>query len=326
MSTGENELGGVPHALGPRFLTDEQIIDLYRKATARQLEIRNENALRDRDRLLFAGFWDFVLYGLLILSMGAGGPAAWVFLAIVLFLARFVPIGPFSTVYWLNHRHVRLTVSDLTGPFQTKKTPTNKERLKNLHWMNKKGPDIPAKEDLNPYSLTVMRTVAEALTQPLMASASLAENRLAAQREGVEALIDETEKLCEDIHQNRMQAGDLEEVFDTRLTEAQETVKMLKGELKRIEKGMWEIQTEIAPLRAYIKKLAELEVATRKLTTIRNQMATVLGVPAGPLEQLEFQQLPQRLENARQNLSEIGASLKAYEQAVAEVQELRQGN
>ena len=324
MTTGENELGALSGA-NPKYLTDEQIIELYRKATARKLEIRNEHVLRDRDRLLFAGFWDFVLYGLLILSMNLGGPGAWVMLAIILFLARWVPIGPFSLVYWLNHRHVRMTVQDMTGPFETMRRPTNKERLKNLHWMNKKGLDTTPKEEMNPYSLTVMRTVAEALTQPLMDSASVAETRLARQREGVEALIAETERLVLEIRQSRVQAGDLEEVFDKRYTEANETVKMLKGELKRIEKGMWEIQTEITPLRAYISKLGELEVTTRKLATIRNQMSTVLGVPAGPLEQLEFQQLPLRLEHARQNLNEIGASLKAYEQAVAEVQELQQG-
>lgn len=307
---------------GPMYLTEDQIIDLYRKATAAREQIRETSLVRDLDRQFFASVGDFALYTAFVLVRGVGSPPVWIGLAIFLSLGRWVPIGPISTIFWLNYRGEKERNRD-PDLFGVRRKSTNKEKLKLLHWINH--PETATAEDkkINPYSLTVMRTVAEALTQPLLDSATQAEEKLASQRETVEALIEETDRLCAEIRTDRLQAGDLEDVFDTRLTEARDTSKELHSELQRIEKALWNIKTEIAPLRAYLGKLRELEDATRKLAGIRDRMASTLGVPADPIEMLELQQLPLRVEQARANLNEIGVSLKAYEAAVAEVEQLK---
>ncbi|MEA2552810.1 MAG: hypothetical protein QOJ65_986 [Fimbriimonadaceae bacterium] len=281
------EKGSTP--VDRRYLTDEQIVGLYRAATTRE-QAHNSFELLVADRQFVAGFWDFLVYSFLIVVWGLAGTAVWIPVAVLLFLGRWTPIGPISLVHRLSH-------------------PPDPDQK-------------PLAEQVNPHSITVMRTVAESLANPLLGSAWSVEGHLAVKKEVLECLLEETETLCRDLRQSRLEAGELEGVFDTKLAEARLTASDLKEELAGLEKTVWHIRTEVAPLEAYLAKLGELERHGQRLTGIRSRMAALLERSVDSLGQQEFQQLPLRLEQARQNLRAVGVSLEAYDKALLEMRQV----
>lgn len=260
------------------YLSDAQIVELYREY-AKPPEPTDIPGFTERDKQFACAFWDVVLYIVVVVAAGVGFFPVFLMLAWVLFVGRWIPIGPVSLAYWLC----------------------------------KPEPAAPRLTDVDPCSVPVLRTVAEGLVKPVVLDAGRLEEQLVRKREALEAIHRDSEQLCSELRAQRLNAADLAPAFESRLEAARQNSERLKETLTKINEMIASLRSESRALDSYLSKLADLEDASAKLGDIEARMARALVPPA------EFQKVLDQMAAARRNVRAIEMNLRTYEEAVAEV-------
>lgn len=260
------------------YLSDAQIVELYREF-APQEPPADIPGFSERDKQFACAFWDVVIYIVVIVAAGIGFFSVFLVLAWILFVGRWIPVGPISLAYWLC----------------------------------KPARPISAPANVNPNSVPVLRTVAEGLVKPVVADAGRLEEQLVRKREALEAIQRDSQRLCGELRAQRMNAGDLAPAFDARLDTARQTCERLAKILDNLNDMITGLRAESKALDSYLSKLADLEDATVRLGEIESRLDKAIVPPA------EFQRVLDQMAAARRNVHAIELNLRSYEEAVAEV-------
>jgi hypothetical protein len=190
-------------------------------------------------------------------------------------------------------------------------------------WGNMDQP--PNMVDVRLHSPEILAIIADYLTSPLLANARIISKQLHGERMGVERLIVQASDIAVNLRKEKASVTDpmLSDSYERRIQEADQTVAHLAEKRDLLWERLNRIEMETAPIEQQVRELQSLSAASDQLKKIQR----VAGAPAERDIDEEaaldnFASLSARIEMAKQNLSGIGGSVRAYEQAVDEVNRL----